>query len=133
MLTEAEKAFKLSVFATDDVTKPNSSIWVDEDTVPAGKVTPAPKPLLTADADINVSLTNDAVKAVSANDALSTKPSTSLPDMYDDDADAVINPKASIWAEDDTVPVDILPVPKPKLAADWEVRYPDEDIWADSE
>ena len=96
VLTEAEKAFKLSVFATDDVTNPNSSICVDEDTVPAGKDTPDPKPLLTAEADINVSLINDAVLAINANDALSTNPSTSLPDTYDADADAVINPKASI-------------------------------------
>ena len=86
--------FKEVVSLTEDVINPNSSIWVELDTVPAGVDPPDPKPLLTADAEINVSDINDAVKA---NDALSTNPSILDPLTYDAVADAVMNPNSSIW------------------------------------
>ena len=117
----------------DEVINPKSSNWADPDIVPAGIVVPAPNPLLTADADIKVSDIKDAVWAVVAKEALSTIPSTLEAEIYDAEVEAVMKPKSSICCEPDTVPEVTLALLNPNAAADWEVRKPDADIWADSE
>ena len=117
----------------DEVMKPKSSNWADPDIVPAGTVVCVPNPADAADADIKVSDINDAVWAVVAIEALSTIPSTSEAETYEAEVEAVMKPKSSICCEPDIVPEVTFSLLNPKAAADWEVRKPDADIWADSE